>query len=177
VALLTKRLVDYGTGTNQVHLGVVPDTAGFDKVALTKDEQSIAGLKVFSVVVTSPNSAATLEEIEDNNEFVTFEQFGGYEEDLEDDFGRPMIVNTPGVITGVPARWTNIIDRETGTLIGVIPPSNTPPGQGDQPKIPPNTPDDMKITPLPENPGQYVLPGVGPGGVITTIGGKPVLLH
>jgi hypothetical protein len=163
VALLTTRLIDYGVGTNQVHLGIVLDSDGSDKAALTDDAQTIGGLKIFSEVVTSPNSPATLDEIEDNNEFVTFEQLGGYQEEIEGDRTPATVVTIPGVIAGLPNRPINIIDTETGTLIGRLP-SIKYPGLP-APPSPATTPPEMIITPLPESPGQYTLPGVGPGGV------------
>jgi hypothetical protein len=172
MALLDKRLIDYGTGTNQVHLGVVPDSVGSSKVALTDDGQEISGLKIFSEIVTSPNSPETLEEIEDNNEFVTYEQFGKYEQNLKDDFAPSTTITIPGVIGSLPDRWRNIVDVESGTLIGRIKPENKDPGV----TVPPYTPPKYTIVPLPETPGQYVIPGVGPGG-IKIIGGTLIIIR
>jgi hypothetical protein len=174
VALLTKRLIDYGTNTNQVHLGIVPDSNGSVKVALTDDEQWISGLKVFGEIVTSPNSPATLEEIENNNEFVTFEQLDGYEEERRGDFAPPVVMTIPGVIAAPTERPINIIDRETGTLIGVIPPSDSQ--DPDDYYVPPTTPPKITIEPLPGNPGQYTIPNVGPGG-IQIVDGHLIIIH
>jgi hypothetical protein len=161
MAALSNRLIDYGTSINQVHLGVVLDSEGSDKAALTNDSQHIEGLKNFTSVVTSPNSPATLDEIEDNDEFVTFEQFDGFQVELEQDFSPPTFVLVPGPITPSPKRTTRVVDNETGEIIGSITPK--PDGTYEH-VIPPYTPPQLAITPLPQ-PGQYVIPGVGPGGI------------
>jgi hypothetical protein len=193
MALHSKRFIDYGTGTNQVHLGVVPDSSGSDKAALTDAEQNIGGLKIFSEIVTSPNSPATLGEIEDNNEFVTFEQFEKYSDEKEEDLGEPTVLSPGDSIAGHPERTTHVIDRETGIIIGTLPSVGSPLGapswrgvpdswkptqnpNQSAPASPPHTLPKLRPRPDSGSPGVFIIPpGDGKAHGIVVIGGNIVV--
>lgn len=76
--------LDIGAGQECINVGTLPDSEGDERIALTEDEQSIKGDKIFQEVVVSPASKVDIYSAEDD-EFVTHQQAATYADRLFDE--------------------------------------------------------------------------------------------
>lgn len=78
---LNERFVEYGAGADDVNLGAIPLTDGYDHVPVLSSDQSFVGVKELSEIATSPASDDDLSVMPDD-EAVTHQQLGQYVKDL-----------------------------------------------------------------------------------------------
>ncbi len=176
MSVIPAKVVDYGVGFDQVHLGVVPDSEDSALTVLTDTAQTITGIKEFKSVMKSPASPASVAEVSDGDETVTHGQLKGYAEDIKKKYATEIITGLSGEeIKLLEDSKYKVYDPVTGQYLGDIrtgpvgsTPTFTPPassgggsGGGGGSSKPP------AITPLPDNtitiPGKkiVIVPGKG----------------
>jgi hypothetical protein len=153
MATVNRRMVDYGTSGNQVHLGIIPDSGSIK--ALTDEKQYLIGLKTFHEHAFSPNSSTNMDEVT-NMELLTHAQLDVLVESKMAQIPKLYYTVTETTIEellGRPLREDEILilfDPETGQDQGYVKPDGTyvPPKKNPPPPDPPYTlPDGTRVIP------------------------------
>lgn len=151
---ISKNMIDYGTDTNQVNLGVIPLTEGYDTTPLLSREQSLPGIKTLAAVAASPASPESITSEMPGDQAVTHEQLVGFVDSIKDGYINEIESSLTEQEKTLAANTVYyVVDRVTGGTIGTID-TNVPTGSEPVVKQPAGAP---VITKLPEGESGFVV--------------------